>query len=257
MKEDYVQINSRTWDLWASQGCEWSIPISHEAYLRVLSGEWGVYLTPCRYVPKEWFGELKGKRVLGLASGGGQQMPVFSALGARCTVFDNSERQLEAERMVSRRERYSIDVVKGDMTKTLPFPDESFDLIFHPVSNCYIQDILPVWNECFRLLKKGGSLLAGFDNGLNFLFEDNGTLPLTVVNRLPFNPLAGEDGEYERMAENGEGVQFSHSLEEQIGGQLKAGFRLKELYEDRDREGCGILREYTPQYMATWSVKPE
>ena len=59
----------------------------------------------------------------------------------------------------------------------------------------------------------------------------------------------------ERMIQNGEGVQFSHSLEEEIGGQLQAGFLLKALYEDRDREGCGILREYTPQYVATWSVK--
>lgn len=53
------------------------------------------------------------------------------------------------------------------------------------------------------------------------------------------------------MIANGEGIQFSHSLEEEIGGQLKAGFLLKDLYEDRDREGCGILREYTPQYVAT------
>ena len=50
-------------------------------------------------------------------------------------------------------------------------------------------------------------------------------------------------------------IYLVNSLEEEIGGQLKAGFLLKDLYEDRDREGCGILREYTPQYVATWSVK--
>ena len=45
-----------------------------------------------------------------------------------------------------------------------------------------------VWDECFRVLRPGGRLLAGMDNGLNFLFDDVGTLPLTVSNPLPFNP---------------------------------------------------------------------
>lgn len=183
MIRTYTDINSTTWDNWAQNGCEWSIAISHEEYQKAKSGDWGVYLTPCVIVPHQWFGDLKDKKLLGLASGGGQQMPVFTALGANCTIFDNSQSQLEAEKIVSEREGYSIDIVKGDMTKPLPFENESFDIIFHPVSNCYIEDILPVWRECYRVLKKGGILLAGFSNGVDFLFEDEA--PLTVVNKLP------------------------------------------------------------------------
>ena len=156
-------------------------------------------------------------------------MPIFTALGADCTVFDYSDRQLEAERTVAEREEYKINIVKGDMTKTLPFEGCSFDVVFHPVSNCYIEDVYHIWNECYRVLKSDGILLAGFDNGLNFLFDDDGTLPLTVVNKLPFNPLKANEEEYKCMADNYEGIQFSHSLEEQIGGQLKAGFILTDL----------------------------
>ena len=228
-KRNYTDVNSKTWDKWAENGCEWSQSISHEEYIKAKAGEWGVYLTPCKYVPKEWFGELKGKKLLGLANGGGQQMPIFTALGADCTVFDYSDRQLEAERTVAEREEYKINIVKGDMTKTLPFEDGSLDVIFHPVSNCYVEDVYHVWNECYRVLKNDGILLAGFDNGLNFLFDDDGTLPLTVVNKLPFNPLKANEEEYKCMADNYEGIQFSHSLEEQIGGQLKAGFILTDL----------------------------
>lgn len=252
---EYTEINAKTWDAWAQNGCDWSIPVTHEQCLAAREGKWAVYLTPCIAVPRKWFGGFEGKRILGLASGGGQQMPIFSLLGAECTVFDYSDQQLQREREVSQREGYQIQIIKGDMTKPLPFQDESFDLIFHPVSNCYVEDILPIWKECYRVLKKGGSLLSGFDNGMNFLFDDDGTLPLTVANRLPFNPLKMDPKVREQMIANGEGIQFSHSLEEEIGGQLKAGFLLKDLYEDRDREGCGILREYTPQYVATWSVK--
>ena len=252
-KESYTQINSRTWDRWAENGSEWSVPISHEEYLRALRGDWGVLLTPMKPVPKEWFPPLAGCRLLGLASGGGQQMPVFSALGAECTVFDYSDRQLGSERMVAEREGYRITIVKGDMTRPLPFGDGSFDLIFHPVSNCYIEDVRPVWNECFRVLKRGGVLLAGMDNGLNFLFNDYDRL--LVENPLPFNPLK-DPALYAELMKNDDGLQFSHTLEEQIGGLPEAGFRRTDVYEDRDRPGRGRLRDFAPTYFATRAVKP-
>jgi len=250
---DYTKINSETWDLWAKDGCEWSLPISHEEYENTTADNFVVYLTPCINVPHDWFGDLKGKKVLGLASGGGQQMPVLSKLGAKCTVFDYSDRQLEAEKKVSEREGYSITIIKGDMSKTLPFEDESFDLIFHPVSNNYVEDVYHVWNECYRILKKGGRLLAGLDNGIDYLFEEDN--PLKVVNALPFNPLKMSEEKRNAMIAKGDGIQFSHTLDEQIGGQLKAGFILKALYEDRDREGGNEIGKYYPQYFATFAVK--
>jgi ubiquinone/menaquinone biosynthesis C-methylase UbiE len=252
-KDSYTEINAATWDYWAENGCEWSQPISHEDFLKAKTGDWAVWLAASKAVPKDWFPPLPGAKVLGLASGGGQQMPVFTALGAVCTVFDNSEKQLESERVVARREGYSISLIKGDMTKRLPFEDGSFDLIFHPTSNCYIEDVCHVWNECYRVLKKGGVLLAGFANELNFLFE--GENPLLVVNKMPFNPLKMSEVEFARMAENYEAIQFSHSLEEQIGGQLKAGFILTDLFEDRDRPGGAAIRDFAPQYIATRAQK--
>ena len=169
------------------------------------------------------------------------------------TVFDYSDKQLDADRMVAEREGYSIEIIKGDMSKTLPFEDESFDIIFHPVSNSYVEDVYHIWNECYRVLKKGGRLLAGMDNGINYLFEEDE--PLKVVNPLPFNPLKMSEEKRKAMIANGDGVQFSHTLDEQIGGQLKAGFILKDLYEDRDREGGNEIGKYYPQYFATLAVK--
>ena len=78
---DYTEINAQTIDRWVRDGWEWGVPITHQAYLDALAGNWDVVLTPTKPVPKAWFGDLKGKRVLGLASGGGQQMPIFAALG--------------------------------------------------------------------------------------------------------------------------------------------------------------------------------
>ena len=247
---DYQQVNSEAIDSWCRSGWEWGKPLSHEAYAAAQNGEWGVYLTPTKTVPHAWFGDLKGKRVLGLASGGGQQLPVFTALGARCTLLDYSAEQCASERLVAEREGYAVEVLQEDMTKPLPFADNAFDLIFHPVSNCYVEKVEPIFAECYRVLKPGGLLLSGLDTGLNYLFNDEET---AIAHTMPFNPL--KDPELYRMSvENDWGIQFSHTLEEQIGGQLKAGFRLLDLYDDVNGEG-NLHDHNMPSFVCTLSRK--
>ena len=249
---DYTKINAKTIDQWVEEGWKWGVPVSHEQFTDALNGRWSLLLTPTKPVPKDWFPNLKGKKVLGLASGGGQQMPVFTALGAACTVLDYSKQQIANDLFVAEREGYQINAICGDMTRPLPFEDNSFDLIFHPVSNCYIEDVMHVWKECRRILKPGGRLMSGLDNGVNFLFdEDNET---KIKYHLPFNPL--KDAKLlETLQKGNYGVQFSHTLEEQIRGQLKAGFHLLDLYEDTNGEG--LLHEFgVPTFWATLAVKP-
>lgn len=248
---NYTKENAQVINGWVTDGWEWGIPISSEIFAEAKQGRWEMVLTPNRLVPKEWFfSDLKGKKILGLASGGGQQMPIFAALGAECTVLDYSEKQIQSEKMVADREGYSIEMIQGDMTQPLPFADETFDLIFHPVSNCYIEEVQPVWEECFRILKPGGRLLAGLDNGMNFIFDEAET---TLTHKLPFNLL--KDLELLKTWDVKEwGYQFSHTLDEQIRGQLKAGFKLLDLYEDTN--GQGRLHDYNiPSFWATCGEK--
>ena len=249
---DYSEINAQTIDRWIQDGWEWGVPITHQAYLDALAGNWDVVLTPTKPVPKAWFGDLKGKRVLGLASGGGQQMPIFAALGAVCTVLDYSPAQLESERMVSQREGYDIRIIRADMTKPLPFDDHAFDLIFHPVSNCYVREVRPIFRECFRVLKPGGALLGGYDMGINFLVDEKEE---RIVNSLPFDPIT-DPALMAQLQKNDDGVQFSHTLEDQVGGQLAAGFQITDLYEDTN--GYGRLHDMgIPTFAAIRAVKPK
>ena len=217
----YQDINAETIDRWVDNGWQWGTPISHEEYVRAVNGDWKVQLTTIRYVPADWFPKsLKGVKILGLASGGGQQMPLFAAAGADVTVFDYSPRQLEKEKEVAQREGYSIHIVRGDMTQPLPFEDASFDLIFHPVSNCYVKEVKPIFKECYRVLRNGGIFLGGYDLGINYVFDEKEE---KMINRLPFDPTINED-QRKQLEETDSGMQFSHTLEEQIGGQLGAGF---------------------------------
>ena len=246
----YQAINAQMTDAWCEAGWEWGKAITHEEYVKALNGEWNVRLTPTKYVPHAWFGDVQGKQVLGLASGGGQQIPIFSALGAVCTVLDYSTKQCESERMTAKREGYQVNVIQADMSQRLPFDDGAFDLIFHPVSNCFVEEVKPIFKECFRVLKKGGVLLCGLDNGFAYIFDDT---ERNIKYKLPFNPLK-DSVAYEDSIKNDWGIAFSHTLEEQIGGQLEAGFILTHLYEDTSGEG--LLHEYNvPTFLATRAVK--
>ena len=249
--DNYVDVNAATIARWIAEGWQWGKPIGHDVYCRAQQGDWDMGLTPTKPVPHRWFGDLRGKRVLGLAAGGGQQMPLFAALGARCTVLDYCQTQLDSERMVARREGYDIDIVQADMTRPLPFADASFDLIFHPVSNCYVAEVLPIWRECYRVLAAGGVLLAGTDHYINHIVDEDET---RIVNALPFDPLRNPD-QMRQLQQADCGVQFSHSLEEQIGGPVKAGFVLTDMYEDYNGEGR-LHDLHIPTFLAMRWQKP-
>jgi len=243
------------WDEWSAKKHIRTQPISHEDFLLSQQGELKIYLTPLKPVPATWFQGL-GKKVLGLASGGGQQGAILSAHGYEVTIMDNSRRQLQADQLVAEREGYIIELVKADMTKPFPFKDESFDWIINPVSNCYIEDLHNMWYESFRVLRKGGALMTGFTNPIMYMFADedmqpDAFSPLVCKFPLPYNGrLLEAQG---RIVTADEGYQFSHTLEAQLGGQLQAGFLIKDLYEDSEPENR--LANFTNLYIADLAVK--
>lgn len=179
------------------------------------------------------------------------------------TVFDNSPRQLAQDRMVAERDRLAIDTVEGDMADLSLFDDEMFELIVHPCSNCFVPDVLPVWRECFRVLRQGGVLLAGFCNPVRFILDsrlDNGAL--TVRYSIPHSDMEGLTAEdrQERIVEKLEPLEFGHTLDDQIGGQLEAGFLIAGFFEDKfecaEGEVDDPISRYLATLVATRAVKP-
>jgi SAM-dependent methyltransferase len=252
---DVRSYNREMWNKQVEYGNPWTIPVSPEVIAAARRGEWSVLLTETKPVPRNWFPPtLKEVEILCLACGGGQQGPVFAALGGKVTVFDNSPRQLDQDRLVADRERLALKTVEGDMRDLSIFADESFDLVFHPVSNVFIDEVLPVWREAYRVLRKGGTLLAGFDNPAIYLFDyteaENGIFIARYP--LPFDATKLPEEERKRMFGDDSPLEFSHSLTEQIGGQLQAGFVLVDLYEDVQNSAIGKL---LPAYLATRAAK--
>jgi SAM-dependent methyltransferase len=255
---DVRDYNRRAWDRQVGLGNEWTRPVGPEVIEEARQGRWSVLLTEQKPVPREWFpAEMRGLQVLCLASGGGQQGPTFAAAGALVTVLDNSPVQLAQDRAVAEREGLDLQTFEGDMADLSRFADGSFDLVFHPVSNCFASSVRPAWREAFRVLRCGGLLLAGFNNPAIYIFDlqDERQELLEVKYKLPYSDVESlSEGERARLLASGQPLEFSHTLEDQIGGQFDAGFQLTALYEDRHR-GLRVA-EFMPTYVATRAVKP-
>ena len=251
----YIEENRKIWDERSLNNDTWSVPVSSETVNLAREGIWSIVLTPTKTVPMDWFpNKIEEKKILCLASGGGQQGPVLSATGADVTVLDNSIEQLEKDKFVAQRDHLKLKTVQGNMQDLSMFEDEYFDCIVHPWSNGYIDNVRPVWKECARVLKKKGLLLAGFGNPLEYIFNA-GKLEkgiLSVENKIPYADIEHMDDPDTRKAVESGGYLWSHTLEDQIQGQIEAGFAIIGFYEDI---GGSVLDGFINSSIATKAVK--
>ena len=251
---DVRSFNQEAWDRQVQSGKNrWTVPVSPKLIARARMGDWSVLLTENKPVPREWFPPMQGLKILGLACGGGQQGPIFAAAGADVTIFDNSPAQLARDREVAGRDGLDIRTVEGDLRDLSVFADESFDLIFHPVSNLFIHEIRPVWKEAHRVLRHGGYLLSGFMNPLFYVFDfeemDKGNL--IVKHKIPYSDIDVYGMELLRQEDRP--AEFGHSLTDQLAGQMNAGFAIVGFYEDRHNEAK--ISEYISTYISTRAMK--
>ena len=258
---DIREHNRIAWDKEVESKNKWTVPVTEEVIASAKQGHWEILLTPTKPIPRAWFPDLEGLDVLCLASGGGQQGPILAAAGAKVTVLDNSPKQLEQDRLVADRHVLPVTTIEGDMADLSMFSDQSFNLIVHPVSNIFVAEIRPVWREAFRVLSRRGVLLAGITNPVRYLFDDDladSTGILQVKYALPYSDLTSvTTAERQQQIEAGTPLEFSHTLEDQIGGQIEAGFLLTGFYEDAfGEEENDPLTNYIPSFIATRSVKP-
>ncbi|MDM5317149.1 class I SAM-dependent methyltransferase [Fictibacillus sp. b24] len=255
---DVIKQNSQAWDKKVENGAVYTKCVSEEVIQQSKSGDWQISVTTEKSVPKNWFpNELEGVKILCLASGGGQQAPVLAAAGADVTVMDLSIKQLEQDEFVAKRDGLKFTTVQGNMTDLSCFADEQFDMIIHPVSNLFIEDVKPLWKEATRVLKEGGVLIAGFVNPLLFIFDDEQEMQgnLEVRHSVPSSSISHlTEAEILAYRQSNETIEFSHTLEDQIQGQIDVGFVITGLYED-DFGGHRMLDSYIKTFIATRAVK--
>ena len=194
-------------------------------------------------VPAEWFADVKGKKVLCLAGAGGLQAPLLACAGAEVTVLDLSEKMLAKDKQIAEKEHLNIRVEKGNMCDLSRFENDSFDYILNPPSLMYVPDVKPVFKECYRVLKTGGAFIMMAPSPLNYLcdfVEDENGGYYKAVNRMPYC-----SSDFDHM---GDWVEYGHTMEDYIGGQIACGFMINGYMECQ-------MEDITELYFLTRAVK--
>lgn len=228
---DTTEQNRAAWNKEAEKNNYWTRPVTKEEIENARCGNARFRILPDRDLPEKWTAGLKG-RVLALASGGGQEGPLLAAMGCCVTVTDISDLQLERDRTTAKDAGLKLETVRCDLGDRFPFEDGVFDAVFNPISINFTPDAEHVWSECARVLKKGGTLITGFANPIMYMFDvpalEKGKMKIKYT--LPFDSeKAYTKKQKKRIAEQGETMEFSHTLSSLIGGLCRAGFAITDL----------------------------
>lgn len=106
--------------------------------------------------PERRFGEIAGKKVLCLASGGGKQSAAFGVLGASVTVFDLSAEQLANDQVAAQQYGFTVQTVQGDMRDLSALDGQAFDIVAQAFSLNFVPEAEQVFREVRHIMKVGG-----------------------------------------------------------------------------------------------------
>ena len=214
-------------------------------------------------------GDVRGKDVLCLAGGGGQQSAAFGLLGANVTVLDLSETQLQRDREAAAHYGVQVTALQGDMRDLSRFGEGSFDVVWHAYSINFVPEARPVFRQVARVLRPGGFYRIQFANpfvaGLDERDWNGQGYPL----RLPYVDGAElwEDDPYWDV-DDGDGAsqriegprEFRHTLSTVVNGLAELGFVILGMREETgDEEGAepGTWEHFkaiAPPWLTFWAA---
>ena len=175
-------------------------------------------------------GNIEGKELLCLAAGGGRQSAIYASAGARVTVVDISPGMLELDREVARERRLDIHVVEASMDDLRGLTPQSFDIAIHPVSTCYVPDVVKVFQHVARVLKVGGIYISQHKSPVSLQATIKPGDGGYVIQSPYYSKQAVPKVSGTSLREEG-CLEFVHRWEEIIGGMCRCGFVIEDLVE--------------------------
>jgi ubiquinone/menaquinone biosynthesis C-methylase UbiE len=212
-------------------------------------------------------GEVQGKDVLCLASGGGQQSVAFGLLGARVTVLDFSENQLDHDRRALAHYGLLARLVQGDMRDLSVFGTDAFDLVWHAFSINFVPDCRPVFDQVAQVLRPGGLYRMEWHNpfsmdtdesdwtGKGYLIKHH-----YVDGEIQFSNPNWDFSDVDGTTRSVEGPrEFNHTLSTVVNGLIGRGFVLIGLWEELTNDpdaAPGTWEHYkaiVPPWLTIWA----
>jgi SAM-dependent methyltransferase len=240
--DDILRIVEQHWDREVERGCGYTVPaleLMPEMVTTFAAGRIetlpGIEDT---MEPRSFLAGARGRDVLCLASGGGQQSAVFALLGARVTSLDLSEGQLRGDRTAAAHYGYQVRTVKGDACDLSRFPDAFFDLVYQAPGLSWVPDVRAVYGGVYRVLRPGGLYRVAVANPAVHTvdFEGGGAgwdgVGYRIVDRYEGGPVLRNAAGVENMDEGEPTGDHRHLFRDSVGGLTEAGFVLRYFAED-------------------------
>src|SRR4051812_8484633 len=213
--------NRRAWDDMAAKG---------QRFTRAAADD--DFANPLATVDKVgWLGgDIRGKRLLCLAAGGGKHGPLYAAAGAVVTVVDLSPAQLELDRAVAVERRLELKTVEASMDGLTMFAAGQFDIVIQPVSTCYLPDIGSVYREVARITAPSGLYISQHKAPTSLQADIQPSargyeLMEPYYRSGPLPPVVGSPHREEGT------LEYLHRWEELFGLMCRAGFVIEDLIE--------------------------
>ena len=217
-------------------------------------------------------GDVRDKRVLVLAGGGGQQSAALGLLGAQITVLDLSDVQLEKDRLAAEHYGLSPKLLQGDMRDLTRFDEDAFDVVYQPFSINFVPDVRTVFEGVARVLKADGLYHVQWHNPYTQTFNPDDYDP---VRGYSSNSIY-RDGEVDVVAIYGTknwGVEaddgtklevpgpreFRHTMPTFVNGLIGSGFEILGFSEhatweeDPEPGSWEHFKAISPPYLAFWT----
>ncbi len=179
-----------------------------------------------------WLGpDISNQQVLCLAAGGGRQGPIYAAAGAIVTVVDISPAMLELDRIVAGQRSLKLRTIEASMDDLSALGDASFDLVIHPVSTCYVPDVVPVYQEVARVLRVGGLYISQHKQPVSLqstIEPRDGSFQIhrSYYDKHPLPPVSQPN----LIREEGT-LEYVHRWEELLGAMCRSGLAIEDLTE--------------------------
>ena len=274
--QDIIKKNQQMWEEEVESGEHYTIPDLDldvdllkqfaDGELLGWNNEYGKNNNPLLKKIRQYeYDDIKDKKVLCLASGGGQQSAMFSLLGADVTVVDITQGQLDADITAANHYGYTVKTVLCSMTDLSVFEDESFDIVHQPISICFVPDVALVYKEVFRVLKSGGKYHVDHINPATHptSYENDidgwDGVGFRISSPYVGGPLRIDENGNENMTFGEVDGEFRHLFIDIFCKLTEAGFQIKYIWEDERNlvtafNTLGKIKPSDGEYDSSFSV---
>lgn len=219
--------------------------------------------------PAGLLGDVAGKDVLCLASGGGQQSVAFALLGANVTVVDLTPTQLQRDQEATAHYGLTIRALQADMRDLSALESDSFDVVWHAYSVNFIPELQTVFGEISRVLRDAGMYRIEWANPFVAGISEEDWTDAGYPLKQPY--LNGAELVFADAAwtfEDHTGAQrrvtgpreFRHTLSAVINGLVQHGFVVLGLWEELSQEPDAAsgtwehLKSIAPPWLTLWAA---